>query len=197
MPHRHLCLEKITLKSYLNGFFTADRTSAQKQAACTHMYTARHLRYSFYKQSLINHYMNWNMGTMNRRMALVLSRLPSILTGLAPPSGSCAVNIAQCGTHRSHENVMNVLKRSFSDGSGRVTGLNILKQGQDPEEMKDEDVPDWLARLAEHGNGKSLLEMERKVEDCGIDGLGIPELKYLKKLQNRKRIKQSNSLRAK
>ena len=86
-------------------------------------------------------------------------------------------------------------KRSFADG--RVTGLNILKQGQDPEEMKDEDVPEWLAHLGKHGNGSSLLEMERRLEESGISGLSMSDVKYLKKLQNRKRIKHSNSLKAK
>jgi hypothetical protein len=89
----------------------------------------------------------------------------------------------------------NYIQRSFSDG--RVSGLNILKQGQDPEEMKDEDVPEWLAQLGSHGNGSSLLEMERKLNECGIEGMSLDEMKYLRKLQNRKRIKHSNSLKAK
>lgn len=91
--------------------------------------------------------------------------------------------------------ILDYTKRSFSDG--RVTGLNILKQGQDPEEMKDEDVPEWLSHLGSHGNGSSLLEMERQVKERGVEGLSLNEMKYLRKLQNRKRIKHLNSLKAK
>lgn len=122
---------------------------------------------------------------MVRRVALVLSRL-SLHGSLtqSPITG-----------HTTHSSMINHIKRSFSDV--RVIGLNILKQGQDPEEMKDEDVPEWLAQLGSHGNGSSLLEMERKLKETGIEGMALSEMKYLRKLQNRKRIKHSNSLKAK
>lgn len=124
---------------------------------------------------------------MARRVALALSRWS--LQGTQSPW--CLGTTIESTRLSSLEYGM----RSFADG--RVTGLNILKQGQDPEEMKDEDVPEWLAHLGKHGNGSSLLEMERRLQESGIGGLSMREVKYLKKLQNRKRIKHSNSLKAK
>ena len=122
---------------------------------------------------------------MARRVVLILSRL-----GL-----QCSQRHSLLMGDVTEHSIGNYIQRSFSDG--RVSGLNILKQGQDPEEMKDEDVPEWLAQLGSHGNGSSLLEMERKLNECGIEGMSLDEMKYLRKLQNRKRIKHSNSLKAK
>jgi hypothetical protein len=83
--------------------------------------------------------------------------------------------------------------KAAEGGGGRVVGLNIYKNGQDPEEMKE--VPEWLALLAEEGNGKSLVEMERLVAD--MEQVDLANAKYLKKLQNRSKIKQNNTLKAK
>ena len=75
--------------------------------------------------------------------------------------------------------------------TGVVRGLNILKAGQDPEEMKDEDVPDWLRGLGRHGAGRTLPELERKAE------LTSHEARQLAKLRNRQNIKRANSLSSK
>ena len=77
-------------------------------------------------------------------------------------------------------------RRSMS--TGVVRGLNIQKNGQDPDEMKDEEVPDWLRDLGRHGAGRTLPELERKAE------LTIQEARQLAKLKNRQNIKRANSL---
>ncbi|KAI8109042.1 hypothetical protein M9435_005458 [Picochlorum sp. BPE23] len=92
-----------------------------------------------------------------------------------------------------------------TDGSRRVVpGLNVLKNGKDPEELKDEDVPEWLWKLADEGNGKSLVEMQRKVARMMEEGEEhrdvvemMRETKYLNKLQNRSKIRARNTLKAK
>ena len=92
-----------------------------------------------------------------------------------------------------------------ADGARRVVaGLNVLKSGKDPEELKDEDVPEWLWKLADEGNGKSLMEMERRVARVMEEGEGqgdvvetMREAKYLSKLQNRSKIRGRNALKAK
>lgn len=78
-----------------------------------------------------------------------------------------------------------------SMSTGVVRGLNILKTGQDPEEMKDEDVPDWLRELGRHGAGRTLPELERQAE------LTSQEARQLTKLRNRRNIKRANSLSTK
>ena len=75
--------------------------------------------------------------------------------------------------------------------TGVVRGLNILKSGHDPEEMKDDDVPDWLRDLGKNGAGQTLQELERKGELTG------PEARQLAKLRNRQSIKRANALSAK
>lgn len=134
---------------------------------------------------------------MTRGVAVVLPRLATILCRSSGAPRVFSHGILESGDQLYLSETSKNTRRSYAEGSGRVTGLNILKQGQDPEEMKDEDVPEWLARLGKVGNGTSLLEMERKLKECGIDGMTLDELKYLKKLQNRKQIKHSNALRAK
>ena len=57
------------------------------------------------------------------------------------------------------------------------------------------EVPEWLTLLAEEGNGKSLVEMERLVAD--MEQVDLAKAKYLKKLQNRSKIKHNNTLKAK
>ncbi|KAI8108369.1 hypothetical protein M9434_006395 [Picochlorum sp. BPE23] len=98
-----------------------------------------------------------------------------------------------------------VYSSESTDGSRRVVpGLNVLKNGKDPEELKDEDVPEWLWKLADEGNGKSLVEMQRKVARMMEEGEEhrdvvemMRETKYLNKLQNRSKIRARNTLKAK
>lgn len=78
-----------------------------------------------------------------------------------------------------------------SMSTGVVRGLNILKNGQDPEEIKEDDVPEWLRELGRHGAGRTLPELERKAE------LTSQEARQLAKLRNRQKIKRKNSLSSK
>lgn len=72
-----------------------------------------------------------------------------------------------------------------------VTGLNILKKGQDPPLRPDDQLPDWLWQLAEPE--KTLNELRRtKEEDLTDDMLG----RYVK-LENRDSIRTRNHERAK
>ena len=113
-----------------------------------------------------------------RLQASVDTPRPSVATVVA--SGKEFV-LAPMPTH--------MLPRSLS--TGVVRGLNILKTGQDPEEMKDEDVPDWLRALGQRGAGPTLQELERQGE------LSLEEHQLLKKLRNRQRITRANALAAK
>ncbi|KAL4422068.1 hypothetical protein ABPG77_001536 [Micractinium sp. CCAP 211/92] len=72
-----------------------------------------------------------------------------------------------------------------------VTGLNILKKGQDPPLRPDDQLPDWLWQLAEPE--KTLNELRRtKEEDLTEAMLG----RYVK-LENRDNIRTRNHERAK
>ncbi|GFP89449.1 54S ribosomal protein l37 mitochondrial [Phtheirospermum japonicum] len=75
--------------------------------------------------------------------------------------------------------------------STTVFGANILKEGQDPKILPDSDYPDWLWHLLD--KRPPLSELRRK------DTATLPydELKRFVKLDNRARIKENNSLKAK
>ncbi|EFN54258.1 hypothetical protein CHLNCDRAFT_135806 [Chlorella variabilis] len=72
-----------------------------------------------------------------------------------------------------------------------VTGLNILKKGQDPPLKADEELPEWLWQLAEPE--KTLNELRRMKSESMT-----PELldRYVK-LENRSGIRNLNESRAK
>ena len=72
-----------------------------------------------------------------------------------------------------------------------VTGLNIMKSGQDPPLEKDENLPEWLWKLAD--TPKTLAELQR----LNPAELTLEEAKYKKKLENRRNIKMSNSQKEK
>ncbi|EPS71701.1 hypothetical protein M569_03059, partial [Genlisea aurea] len=72
-----------------------------------------------------------------------------------------------------------------------VHGGNILKDGQDPKILPDSEYPEWLFRLLD--KRPPLSELKRK----DPESLPFEDLKRLVKLDNRARIKENNSLKAK
>ncbi|KAG4180341.1 hypothetical protein ERO13_A10G160300v2 [Gossypium hirsutum] len=75
--------------------------------------------------------------------------------------------------------------------STTVVGANILKDGTDPKIMPDSEYPDWLWHLLD--KRPALSELRRK----NIETLPYEDLKRFVKLDNRARIKENNSIKAK
>ncbi|KAG8481720.1 hypothetical protein CXB51_026630 [Gossypium anomalum] len=75
--------------------------------------------------------------------------------------------------------------------STTVVGANILKDGTDPKIMPDSEYPDWLWHLLD--KRPALSEVRRK----NIETLPYEDLKRFVKLDNRARIKENNSIKAK
>lgn len=72
-----------------------------------------------------------------------------------------------------------------------VVGANILKEGADPKTLPDSEYPDWLWHLLD--KHPALSELRRK----NIETLPYADLKRFVKLDNRARIKENNSVKAK
>ncbi|KAK1271448.1 hypothetical protein QJS04_geneDACA014075 [Acorus gramineus] len=72
-----------------------------------------------------------------------------------------------------------------------VVSGNILKDGEDPKLLADSEYPDWLWHLLD--KRLPLSELKRK------DSKTLPyeDLRRYAKLDNRARIKENNSIRAK
>ena len=88
------------------------------------------------------------------------------------------------------------------------TGLNILKDGKDPEFMPDDQYPDWLWTIIDPEKGniamKTLGELEKELEaakkadvDLKYDVMAIKDVQRLLRLRRRAKIKANNALRAK
>lgn len=75
--------------------------------------------------------------------------------------------------------------------STTVVGANILKEGADPKILSDAEYRDWLWHLLD--KRPALSELRRK----NIETLPYEDLKRFVKLDNRARIKENNSLKAK
>ncbi|KAK4779394.1 hypothetical protein SAY86_006922 [Trapa natans] len=75
--------------------------------------------------------------------------------------------------------------------STTVVGANILKEGADPKILPDSEYPDWLWHLL--AKSPPLSELKRK----NVESLPFEDLKRFVKLDNRARIKENNSLKAK
>nr|XP_043634111.1 54S ribosomal protein L37, mitochondrial-like [Erigeron canadensis]XP_043634112.1 54S ribosomal protein L37, mitochondrial-like [Erigeron canadensis] len=75
--------------------------------------------------------------------------------------------------------------------STTVVGANILKDGTDPKILPDSEYPDWLWHLLD--KKPALSELRRK----NIESLPYEDLKRFVKLDNRSRIKENNSIKAK
>lgn len=72
-----------------------------------------------------------------------------------------------------------------------VLGVNILKEGADPAIRPDADYPTWLSDLLHRPI--PLSELERRNPEM----MTTPELQRFVKLDNRRRVKENNSLKAK
>lgn len=75
--------------------------------------------------------------------------------------------------------------------STTVVGANILKDGTDPKILADSEYPDWLYHLLD--KRPALSELRRK----NTETLPYEDLKRFVKLDNRARIKENNSIKAK
>ncbi|XVF13956.1 hypothetical protein REPUB_Repub09cG0014600 [Reevesia pubescens] len=75
--------------------------------------------------------------------------------------------------------------------STTVVGANILKDVADPKILADSEYPDWLWHLLD--KHPALSELRRK----NIETLPYEDLKRFVKLDNRARIKENNSVKAK
>ncbi|KAL5566883.1 hypothetical protein UlMin_030047 [Ulmus minor] len=75
--------------------------------------------------------------------------------------------------------------------STTVVGANILKEGADPKILADSEYPDWLFHLLD--KRPALSELRRKDSET----LSYEELKRFVKLDNRARIRENNSMKAK
>ncbi|GKV41318.1 hypothetical protein SLEP1_g48866 [Rubroshorea leprosula] len=75
--------------------------------------------------------------------------------------------------------------------STTVVGANILKDGADPKLLPDSEYPDWLWHLLD--KRPALSELRRK----NVETLPYEDLKRFVKLDNRARIKENNSVKAK
>lgn len=75
--------------------------------------------------------------------------------------------------------------------STTVVGANTLKEGTDPKILPDTEYPDWLWHLLD--KRPALSELRRK----NLETLCYEDLKRYVKLDNRARIKENNSLKAK
>ena len=71
-----------------------------------------------------------------------------------------------------------------------VIGLNILKEGQDPELRPDSEYPEWVWTL--HQERPTLQALKTRHED-DPESLSQAEQKRLAKLWNRARIKANNA----
>ncbi|XP_055801320.1 54S ribosomal protein L37, mitochondrial-like [Solanum dulcamara] len=72
-----------------------------------------------------------------------------------------------------------------------VVGENILKDGANPKILQDSEYSEWLWHLPD--KRPALSELRRK----DIESLPYEYLKRFVKLDNRARIKENNSIRAK
>ncbi|PON98540.1 Ribosomal protein [Trema orientale] len=75
--------------------------------------------------------------------------------------------------------------------STTVVGANILKDGADPKVLADSEYLDWLFHLLD--KRPALSELRRK----NVETLPYEDLKRFVKLDNRTRITENNSIKAK
>ena len=75
--------------------------------------------------------------------------------------------------------------------STTVVGANILKDGADPKVLPDSEYPDWLWHLLDKRPALSALRRKN------IETLPYEDLKRFVKLDNRARIRENNSVKAK
>ena len=144
------------------------------------------------------------------RMARGVSTSGAVLTHARCVSGS-AVHWAKGAGKGAKKTDAVAADGGASTGSmstPHCTGLNILKDGKDPELMPDDQYPDWLWTILDPEKGniamKTLGELEKELEaakkadvDLKYDVMAIKDVKRLLRLRRRAKIKANNALRAK
>lgn len=144
------------------------------------------------------------------RMARGVSTSGAVLTHARCVSGS-AVHWAKGAGKGAKKTDAVAADGGASTGSmstTHCTGLNILKDGKDPELMPDDQYPDWLWTILDPEKGniamKTLGELEKEMEaamkadvDLKYDVMAIKDVKRLLRLRRRAKIKANNALRAK
>ena len=144
------------------------------------------------------------------RMARGVSTSGAVLTHARCVSGS-AVHWAKGAGKGAKKTDAVAADGGASTGSmstTHCTGLNILKDGKDPELMPDDQYPDWLWTILDPEKGniamKTLGELEKELVaakkadvDLKYDVMAIKDVKRLLRLRRRAKIKANNALRAK
>ena len=144
------------------------------------------------------------------RMARGVSTSGAVLTHARYVSGS-AVHWAKGAGKGAKKTDAVAADGGASTGSmstTHCTGLNILKDGKEPELMPDDQYPDWLWTILDPEKGniamKTLGELEKELEaakkadvDLKYDVMAIKDVKRLLRLRRRAKIKANNALRAK
>ena len=144
------------------------------------------------------------------RMARGVSTSGAVLTHARCVSGS-AVHWAKGAGKGAKKTDAVAADGGASTGSmstTHCTGMNILKDGKDPELMPDDQYPDWLWTILDPEKGniamKTLGELEKELEaakkadvDLKYDVMAIKDVKRLLRLRRRAKIKANNALRAK
>ena len=144
------------------------------------------------------------------RMARGVSTSGAVLTHARCVSGSAVHWAKGAGKGAKKTNAV-AADGGASTGSmstTHCTGLNILKDGEDPELMPDDQYPDWLWTILDPEKGniamKTLGELEKELEaakkadvDLKYDVMAIKDVKRLLRLRRRAKIKANNALRAK
>jgi len=72
-----------------------------------------------------------------------------------------------------------------------LTGINVLKDGQDPVVKKKEEYPEWIFAIPDDLNLEQLIEKENKLKAIGQQ-LPPLELKRLRKLKRKNLIRENN-----
>ena len=144
------------------------------------------------------------------RMARGASTSGAVLTHARCVSGSAAhwAKGAGKGAKKTDAVAADGGASTGSMSTTHCTGLNILKDGKDPELMPDDQYPDWLWTILDPEKGniamKTWGELEKELEaakkvdvDLKYDVMAIKDVKRLLRLRRRAKIKANNALRAK
>ncbi|KAK8492961.1 hypothetical protein V6N13_003355 [Hibiscus sabdariffa] len=134
-----------------------------------------------------------------RDQVMALSRIRSLKSviiakeavGLGQRTFSAGAGKAKKGSKGAASDAPKASTLSKEVKSTTVVGANILKDGVDPKILPDSEYPDWLWHLLD--KRPALSELRRK----NIETLPYEDLKRFVKLDNRARIKENNSVKAK
>ena len=71
--------------------------------------------------------------------------------------------------------------------------VNIMKNGEDPPVLPDEEYPDWVFRLQD--DLPSLQDLQDKIKEEGFENLSESEAKRAMKLAHRKEMEEARANR--